>query len=320
VIGLGVQLEDVMMHRFSWLLAVLAGVFLLDATGASAQRGNRPQKNNNNAPAQPAYKPPDDKRLLELQAQLLRDADKLAVEYQRNKQLDKARVCYEEMLRFVPINAKAAASLQKIRGTEATAERKIIEVQANKGWQDTGIDVAEGRPLQFRADGKWHLLMDYPKLSPEGIEIPKELRKFNLGSLIGLVVPPDMTPAEAMRRAAEADSADETKAEEPKPEQPAAAPAEGEAKADAADTSVATTEEKPAEQKQETVRPFFVGKQLDLAAPNSGRLYLRMYDNQPDDNTGKLHVLITGTFGLPPEPPSSAKEPFAAPSAATESR
>ena len=92
----------------------------------------------------------------------------------------------------------------------------------------------------------------------------------------------------------------------------AAQPAEGQAaenkpaSADSnasSDTSSASSSSSASEEEKEEYhgpKPFFVGSKLDLIAPNSGHLYLRMYDNQSDDNLGKLKVTITGTFGPPP--------------------
>ena len=93
-----------------------------------------------------------------------------------------------------PIPATAEDALKKIRETEATTNKKQMDVSANvttgKGWTDTGVDLVEGKPVIIHAEGKWTFKMSY-ELGPEGMEIPKELREFNLGSLIGIIVGPD---------------------------------------------------------------------------------------------------------------------------------
>jgi hypothetical protein len=70
---------------------------------------------------------------------------------------------------------------------EATTDRKQIVVAANKGWQDTGVILQEGKPVIIEAKGTWTFKMSHQP-GPEGLEIPKELRDFNLGALIGVIV------------------------------------------------------------------------------------------------------------------------------------
>lgn len=180
---------------------------------------------------------PDDPRLLELHKEFVTKAEKLARDYEKDKDLDKARICYQEILRVVPGYPKAEAALAKIRTDEATADRKVLDVMANKDWQDAGIELIEGKPVVIRAMGTWHFKMIH-ELSPEGIPIPEELRQFNLGSLVGIVVEGD--PRDA--------------------------------------------------------KPFLVGAGTEFVSEVSGRLFLRMYDTDVTDNSGKLKVEITGTF------------------------
>lgn len=275
------------------VVAIVAGSTIAQQQTQQRQTGRRTAPNT--------VKVPEDRRLNELHMQFVREAQKIAVDYERTKQLDKARACYQEILRFVPNYGPAQIALNKIHGTVATAQKEFFDVEANKGWQDTGIDVVEGRPLLFRATGKWHLLMDYP-VSPDGVAIPKELRQFNLGSLIGLIVPPGSDPSQASTPA-ESDKP----AEGDKPAGDAASAPAADAQASTGDSSGTASTTSTAEGEDEESkgpRPFFIGKQLDMEAPTSGRLYLRMYDAQPRDNLGKLSVMISGSFG--PEGSSSS--------------
>jgi hypothetical protein len=41
---------------------------------------------------------------------------------------------------------------------------------------------------------------------------------------------------------------------------------------------------------------FFIGKEASFVAEQSGRLYLQMHDSDPTDNSGRLNVVIKGTF------------------------
>ncbi|MBL9091011.1 MAG: hypothetical protein JNL96_07285 [Planctomycetaceae bacterium] len=239
--------------------ALVLGGLLFDGATASAQQFNRqPQganrqgANQNRAPGgqnrqgqgggnrdeQEEVKLPDDPKLLELHRNFVLAAEKLAGDYERSNQIDKAIDCYSEILRLVPTYSPAADKLGKIKEKEATAEKKLVDVFANKGWQDAGIAVAAGKPLTIRANGQWTLKMTY-NLEADGLEIPKELRDFPLGAMIGVIA---ATP--------DADDA----------------------------------------------KPFLVGRELKLEPKQDGRLYLRIYDSDTNDNLGRIAVMVEGTF------------------------
>jgi hypothetical protein len=80
--------------------------------------------------------------------------------------------------------------LALIKQKELTAERKQLEVFANQDWQDSGVTLLAGKTVVIQAAGNWNFKMSH-QLGPEGMEIPKELRDFNLGSLIGIVAAGD---------------------------------------------------------------------------------------------------------------------------------
>ncbi|MBA4017656.1 MAG: hypothetical protein C0483_10830 [Pirellula sp.] len=216
------------------------------AEDAQAQAGGRPrpggnqqgQKQGQKQNEEDEVKLPEDPKLLELHKNFVLAAEKLAGDYERTNQTDKARSCYTEILRLVPSYTPAADKLAKIKVKEATAEKKLVDVYANKGWQDTGITVEKGRPLTIRANGEWVMKMTYT-LPADGIEIPKELRDFPLGALVGAI-------------------------------------------SESADLSEA--------------KPFMVGNEKSMEPSTPGKLYLRMYDSNPDDNTGRLGVIVEGTF------------------------
>lgn len=181
---------------------------------------------------------PDDPVLLELHKTFVLAAEKLAADYERKGQPDKARACYSEILRLVPTYTPAAEKLTVIQQKEAIAEHKTFEVMANKGWQDAGIGVIAGKPLSVKATGTWTIKMTY-SLSADGIEIPKELRDFPLGALVGKI---------------------------------ATSPTDEDAKI------------------------FLIGAAKSFTADKDGRLYLRIYDGETDDNLGKISTYIEGTY------------------------
>ena len=151
------------------------------------QRGNQPNNGKgNNKQAKDEVKL-EDPRLIELHQQFIGSVEKLAGEYEKKGELEKARHCYEQVIRLVAQYTPAKEKLDGVRTRESTAERKVVDIFANKEWQDTGITVGEGKPVSIKASGQWKIRIDYD-LSPDGIEIPKELKDFNVGSLVGMIV------------------------------------------------------------------------------------------------------------------------------------
>ncbi|HEX4130129.1 MAG TPA: hypothetical protein VHZ24_08805 [Pirellulales bacterium] len=154
--------------------------------------GQRGGNNNNNQAKdddkdkEEEYKPPDDKRLLEIHKKFVIEAEKLAVEYERDNKLDKARAVYAEVLRLIPTYTPAQQSTERLIGKQYSAERKQLDVMANKGWQDTGVVVAAGMPIHIRADGSWTFRMTH-EVSGDGMAVPEELQEFKLGALVGMV-------------------------------------------------------------------------------------------------------------------------------------
>lgn len=303
---------------------------------AEAQRMRRGGYNNNNNQNQGGNgqqdqnanksKLPDDSRLLEIHQAFIRGATKLALEYTKKNELDKAIACYREILRLVPGYGPAQAALTQIIAKQSNAKRVVIDIMASKGWQDSGIDVIEGKPVVIHADGHWKINMFYP-VGGEGVEIPEELRRFNLGALIGIIIPPGEKPAakiEAPEGGSGGENTNEQPAEQPAAQQPAegdqaaanenpeaaagenpgqnaqeGANAAGNAGGEKQPTYAAPREssDKEKEEEDKKPRPFFIGHQAELFAKRSGRLYLRMYDSDADDNVGKIRVEIRGTFG-----------------------
>jgi tetratricopeptide (TPR) repeat protein len=201
------------------------------------QRNNG--NNNNGNDEKPPVKLPEDPRLLELHKGFVIGAEKLATEYEAKGQIDKARSCYEEILRLVPSYTQAADKLAVVKQKEAIAEHRTIDVYANKGWQDAGVNIYTGKPVSLKASGAWTMKMTYNNLPPDGVEIPKELRDFPLGALVGMI---------------------------------ATSPTEADAKV------------------------FIIGTSTSFTAERDGRLFLRMYDSDPEDNLGKISVYVEGTF------------------------
>ncbi|HEV3002914.1 MAG TPA: hypothetical protein VGX78_00565 [Pirellulales bacterium] len=182
---------------------------------------------------------PSDKRLLAIYREFIVETLKVAKDYEKNKDIDGARTCYEQILKLVPNHPATKEALAKIKDKELSAEVKRFNVNANERWQDSGVDVIEGKPISIHAEGTWTFKMAQ-QLTAKGMEIPEELADINLGSLVGIIIKPGTDPKAAKR--------------------------------------------------------FYIGDEASFTAEQSGRLYLQMHDSDPTDNSGRLNVVIKGTF------------------------
>ena len=131
---------------------------------------------------------PSDPVLLNLHKEFIAKAEKLAVEYERKKDFDKAREVYESLVRLVPKYGAAEAGLNRILANQRAQDRKLTDVLATKGWQDSGVTLLEGMPVQIEVKGSWKVVFE---TGPAGLEIPNEFRpkdnRIKLGTLIGIV-------------------------------------------------------------------------------------------------------------------------------------
>ena len=168
----------------------LIAIFIV-TTMTCAVMSQPPGNRRNAKPPTPPKKPslPDDPQLLGLHKEFVVKAEKLAVEYERKKQFDKAREVYESMVRLVPNFASAEAGLQRILGNQRIQDRKLVTVEANQMWQDSGVNLQADMPVHTEVKGNWKVVYE---TGPKGIEIPKEFQqrdgRIKLGSLIGVVV------------------------------------------------------------------------------------------------------------------------------------
>lgn len=188
---------------FLTLGLVLAGMLATDIAFAQVIPGRRFDKSDkrndkkedkDKAPEPPPL--PNDDRLLKFHQEFVKNVEKLAVEYERNRDWDKAKAAYGEIVKLVPQYGPAKSKLDELLAREASAQKHSFEVFANKEWQDTGIRLQAGKPIAMRATGQWTFKLA-ARIGPEGIEIPKELREFNIGCLLGVIDtgdPKDLEP------------------------------------------------------------------------------------------------------------------------------
>ena len=132
---------------------------------------------------------PTDPELLSLHREFITKAEKLAAEYERKKQLGKAREVYESLVRLMPRYANAEAGLARILKSQTTKESRLAKVLAAKAWQDSGATLQEGMPVYIETQGTWKVVYE---TGPEGIRIPADQRprdnQIELGTLIGTIV------------------------------------------------------------------------------------------------------------------------------------
>jgi len=135
----------------------------------------------------PKVKPlPDDKKLLALHLDFVKKAEKLASEYEGTKDWGKARAVYEEILKLVPQYPSANAKLTEMIQREAGAQKVVLNIKADSDWQDTGIELVEGKPIIIQVTGTWVFRLEV-ETTADGLTIPKELRDFPLGCLVGMI-------------------------------------------------------------------------------------------------------------------------------------
>lgn len=215
--------------------------------------------------AEPPVVKIDDKRLYALHEQFIEGAVKLAGEFEAKKDWENARICYAQILRLVPNYPPAQTKLAAVRDAEAKADKMPpIDIWANRDWQDTGVIVQEGKPIEITASGSWKFKFEN-ELDASGMEIPPELRQFRLGSLVGMIV----TDPTAQIGVGNPGAAANTKNANNKNGKNNNAPKN---------------------------MVFMVGSSAKFTAQQTGRLYLRMYDAESKDNVGKVSVTITGSF------------------------
>jgi hypothetical protein len=170
----------------SFLASLLLTSFVARTVWAQRPGGPTPAKKKKTDEKPPPPRPTDPK-LIELHKDFLGKAEKLAEDYEKKRQFEKAREVYEAILRLVPRYPRAEDALQRVTEAEASVDHKKIVVAANKAWQDTGIVLQAGKPVIIQAEGSWTFKMTHT-VSPDGVEIPKELRDFNLGALVAVIV------------------------------------------------------------------------------------------------------------------------------------
>lgn len=175
------------MSLLTCRLIIFCVANLLVFTAVAQPPANQRSQKSKTPPKRP--KLPEDPQLLSLHKEFVVKAEKLAVEYERKKQFDKAREVYESMVRLVPNFAAAEAGLERILGNQRSQDRKLVTVEADQMWQDSGINLQVGMPVHTEVKGIWKVVYE---TGPKGIEIPKEFQqrdsRIKLGSLIGVIV------------------------------------------------------------------------------------------------------------------------------------
>ncbi len=146
----------------------------------------QPGKPKNNKPPEPTRPISTDPKILSAYRDFVTTVEGMAADYEKNKQNDKARECYEEILRIVPDYPKAKDKVKFLIEKEYTVDSKVAEVQANEDWQDSGISVVPGKPIRITASGTWTITYTQ-KVGPTGIEIPGGMRDMNPGELVGMI-------------------------------------------------------------------------------------------------------------------------------------
>ncbi|MBC7856803.1 MAG: hypothetical protein IAF94_25515 [Pirellulaceae bacterium] len=170
------------MPRFFAAIFFLFAIILAASPVLSQEtedKGNKEEK--------PKVKPlPDDPRLVSLHSEFVKKAVKLANEYEGDKEWGKSRAVYEEILKLVPQYAAANTKREEMIQREAGAQKSLVTVKADTAWQDSGIELIEGKPIIIQVTGTWVFHLEV-ETTADGLSIPKELRDFPLGCLVGMI-------------------------------------------------------------------------------------------------------------------------------------
>jgi hypothetical protein len=130
----------------------------------------------------------NDPQLMTLHKEFIAKAEKLAAEYERKKQFDKAREVYASLVRLVPGYAVAEENLGRILGSQSVQDRQIATVMASQEWQDSGATLVEGMPVHVEVKGTWKVAYE---TGPKGIELPEDKKprdpRIKLGTLIAVI-------------------------------------------------------------------------------------------------------------------------------------
>jgi hypothetical protein len=132
-----------------------------------------------------------DPELMDLHLDFIKKTEKLAGKYEKEKSWSKAKDCYDQILKLAPQYPPAKAKVEQLLQMEAQAQSQTIVLSAAEKWKDTGITLLEDRPVTIRANGTWTFRLT-GEVGPAGLKIPEDLREFDPGCLVGMIVPPEV--------------------------------------------------------------------------------------------------------------------------------
>ncbi len=101
-----------------------------DSPGEPKTTDGKAEKTEKDKVDADALTPAPDKQLTALHARFIKDAEKLANQYLKSKQPDRAVAVYKEILKIVPEEPGAKQQMEKLRQYESVADRKTFKVQA----------------------------------------------------------------------------------------------------------------------------------------------------------------------------------------------
>lgn len=146
------------------------------------------QGNNRNRNRQQQQQLPDDERLLALHRNFVKDAEKLAIEYERDREYERAKAVYSEILKLVPQYQTARDKLAALRDMENFSDKLEFNLRAEKSrdWQDTKVILQPGKPINITVNGTWTANI-HAEITPEGIKIPDDFKEFPFGAVVGMI-------------------------------------------------------------------------------------------------------------------------------------
>ncbi|MEE2641799.1 MAG: hypothetical protein VX768_14320 [Planctomycetota bacterium] len=175
-----------MFKKSTFLLMVLLLTFGIQTSVSWGQPGRRSKGGNAEGKNRAMPDLPNDPKLIRIHKAFADEAMKIARDYERDRDFDSAMAVYGQVVRLIPEHTDAKTRLNLLREREKQADRILLKVDAAKTWQSTGIRLIQNKPVTILSKGTWTFTLQ-EELGTDGMAIPKELKEFNLGSLVGRI-------------------------------------------------------------------------------------------------------------------------------------
>jgi hypothetical protein len=178
-----VCLVVIVATAWSWPLAPAQGQEKSKSAKKSGKGGkSKPQANTKNL----------DIKADQLQTAFIKEAEDLATQYAEAGHLDKARSILESALAVNPQSTSIQKKLEQVKEGQMNSNDVEVDVNPARGWEASGVTVAENRPLRIKAEGTYKFDSGPCSLTAAGFSQAEPnhdmVPNFLCGALLGLIV------------------------------------------------------------------------------------------------------------------------------------